>query len=238
MARRAPPMTGPALLTSLAAPADAQTAQFSKEQLTTSAFAMKVVLVTLITLVLFAVFVAVFYFTCAATVEREVVQTSVENVVVELTNGLKTALPPAQTAVLGQLVKDIQLPDMAAADAATKAANAKLMKQSLLIMGVSAAVIIIVVVVAQVAMKAVANHRAAGGKAVVGVNYPSLGEAFRISAITFVGVVAVEFGFLYGVAKNYKPLDVNVVKAATVAAVSRNITQRLPQQPSNTVVTS
>ena len=219
-------MNGAALTTALVTVADSENVQFSKEQLTTSAFAMKVVLVTLITLVLFAVFVAVFYFTCAATVEREVVQSSVENVVVELTNGLKTALPPAQTAVLSQLVKDIQLPDMAAADAATKAANEKLMKQALLIMGVSAVVIIIVVIVAQVGMKAAATHRNRNAK--VGVDFPSLNEAFRISAITFVGVVAVEFGFLYGVAKNYKPLDVNVVKAAATAAVIRNITQRLP----------
>jgi hypothetical protein len=207
-------------------PADGGLAQFHKSKLTTPAFAMKVVLVTLITLVLFAVFVAVFYFTCAAGVEREVVQTSVEEVVMQLSSGLKTALPPTQAAALGQLVKEIQLPDMAAADVAAKAANSKLLKQSLLIMGVSAAVIIIVVVVAQAAMKAATTHRNPSAK--VGIDFPSLGEAFRISAITFVGVVAVEFGFLYGVARNYKPLDVNVVKGAVAAAVSRNIQQRLP----------
>ena len=137
---------------------------------------------------------------------------------------------PWQTLVVpvqGDEVPKLKLPEMVAEDAEVRASNAKLVKKTIIIMAVLTAVSLVIILGTFFGMRAVAMKKMAamGGTAVVGQDYPDLVHIFRISAFTFLGVIAAEFLFLYGIAAQYKPLDPNDVKKAILQATVRNISQ-------------
>jgi len=199
--------------------------QFGQAGQSKSSFTAQVIFVTLITVILFVLFVAGFYFGVAAKVESDVVETSVTGFVEGIAQDLKVLLPPAQAAAVGDLLHTTKLPDMVAEDQAVKASNKKLLTKTMVILGGVTVVILVVIFATYFGLRATAVKKAAalGGVAVRGVNYPDLAHIFRICAFTFLGVIAAEFLFLYGIAAQYKPLDPNKVKAAILQAVIRNI---------------
>jgi len=197
-------------------------AQFKMLHLTKGAFAAQVVYVTLITVMLFSVFVAVFYFVFAAKVERRVVSGAVESFVSDVAADAKVVLSPEQAAAVEAMLAQMKPVSMAAQDAEATAQNKKLVKSTLKTLGIGAAVILAAVFVSYGAL-VVVMKRKHGASARAGHHYPDLNHVFRITAFTFLGVIAAEFVFLYAVAATYHPLDPNAVKLSIVDAMLKNI---------------
>ena len=197
--------------------------QFNHLHQTKSTFIAQVVLITLITVILFSVFVAAFYFTFAAQVEHEVVSGSVQSFVAGLAGDLKVVLPPQQAVQLGDLLQSTTLPDLQQEDEEVRIFNKKLTKKTFIVLGILAAIVLIVIFATYGGLKLHAIHKLGRGKAVRGIAYPDLPRLFQIAAITFVGVVAAEFVFLYVIAKQYQPLDPNAIKKRIVDAMIQNL---------------
>jgi len=197
-------------------------AQFAHLHMTKSTFVAQVVFITLITVILFSVFVALFYFVFAAKVEEQVVTQSATSFVSGIAADLKVFLSPDQADAVAAVLSATKLPDTGAADAAVKASNKKLLKMTAIVMGAVTVGILVVIFGTYFGLKAAVVKRMSGG-ATKGVHYPDLAHIFRISAFTFCGVIVAEFLFLYAIAAQFKPLDPNAVKKAIVESVIANI---------------
>ena len=191
--------------------------QFVSAGMTKSAFGAQVAFITLVTVVLFSVFVALFFFVFAARVEKSVVQRSITNLVKSLAESLKLVLTDEQIAAVSRIVSQMKPPDMATVDARVKARNVKLRNKAILILGVTMLVITIGIVAAYFGMRA--HVTKSGAAAVAGENLPSMTKVFQVAGFGFAGVVVAEFVFLYAVAARAEPLDEHKFKSAVIDAL-------------------
>lgn len=176
--------------------------QFDKGDMTKPAFAAQVCFITMVTVVLFSVFVALFYFVFTARVEKGVVTSSVSGAVTSFVSSLKAFLTPAQVATLKDVVDSGTPPDMTDADAAAQRHNTTLIKRTALLLGLTACGVFAALFAAYAGMKS-----AQGPNGVKGRDYPSLRTVFVVAGLGFAGVVVAEFVFLYAIAARYRPLD-------------------------------
>jgi len=209
------------------APVDAETAEFSKGKLTNSAFAMKVVFITLIITIFFAGFIAVFFFYIAAGVEKNVVKTSTLTFVKEIMDSLDTFLPKTEVAKLKAILAKTKMPDFAKQDAEVQAKNAALKKKTTIVLASAAAVVAVVLIVTYFSYKAFQDKKLKG-LAVSGIDLPDMGQVFAVAATCFGGVAIAEIAFLFLIGKNYKPLDGNAVKKSVIDDIISKI-NTLPQ---------
>jgi len=188
--------------------------EFSSVHMTRAAFSAKIIFITIITVILFTMFVAVFYFVFTSRVEKRVVKKSVQDTIETIFADFKIFLSKEQLNALRGIVQTISLPDLSKDDKAAKKHNDWLIRRSFLFLGVGALVLVVVLLVYYFVMRGVTRHAKAkqGGEAVGGVDYPEMGTVFFVAAMGFVGVVIAEFVFLYLIAARYKPLDSYTVR--------------------------
>lgn len=180
--------------------------QFEKAGLSKSGFAAKVIFITIITVVLYSLFIAVFFFVFTAQVEKRVVTKSIKSAVSFFTKDINAVLSSDERAALEQIMSAVQVPDMSSEDKEAKKANAKLQKKTYMVLGTIAGVCVVVVALCYVGLRARARHvKGAASKA--GVDYPSMGNVVFIACMGFIGVMVAEFVFLYTVGYFYEPLD-------------------------------
>lgn len=189
--------------------------QFEKSSLTKSAFAAKVLFTTIITVVLYSLFIAIFFFIFTARVEKTVTVKSVKSAVNSFTSDLSTLLPEAEKEKITSLLQNMSVSDLAKEDEKVKKMNAKLQKKTFLVLGLTALGCILTVVFVYIGMRSKAHH-SKGDVAKAGVDYPSMGNVIFISCMGFIGVVIAEFVFLYTVGYFYEPLDNNKVKQSVI----------------------
>jgi predicted PurR-regulated permease PerM len=204
------------------APVDADTAQFAKGRLTNGAFAMKVVYSTLILVVLFTGFVAVFFFLLASQVEKEVVNTSTTTFVAGIMADLETYLPPAQIVKIKAVLSTLQVPDFSKQDQSVQKTNASLKKTTGIVLGILGGSVALFIVILYLSYKA-GRNKIMGGRGVTGVDWPDMGHVLAVSATCFGGVALAEITFLYLIAKRYQPLNGNAVKKAVLDQIIANI---------------
>lgn len=180
--------------------------QFQRSTLTKPAFAAQIVFITLVTVVLFTLFIMFFFFVIAAKVERKVVTTSVQELILDMSKSLKVVLSPNQVCEIAKLVSSITAPKAQDADAQVKAHNDKLKKQAFAVLGIAAGAVLIVVLAAYFGMRGAVRHKFPH-LARPGVGYPDMKNVMLITTFGFAAVVLGEFVFLYTVAARYKPLD-------------------------------
>jgi hypothetical protein len=217
------------ILAEPAAPVDADTAQFAKGRLTNGAFAMKVIYSTLILMVLFTGFVAVFFFLLASQVEKDVVNTSATSFVAGIMTDLETYLPPSQIEKIRAVLSTLQMPDFSKQDQTVQKTNAALKKKTIIVLGALGGSVAVFIVILYFAYKA-GRNKAMGGKGVTGVDWPDMGHVLAVSVTCFGGVALAEITFLYLIAKKYQPLNGNAVKKAVLDQLIKNI-NALPVPP-------
>lgn len=192
--------------------------EFSSAHMTRSAFTAKIIFITIITVILFTLFVAVFYFVFTAKVEKRVVQSSINKTVESMFGDMKIVLTASQLKHLSQLLSSLTLPDLKKQDQEARAHNTSLMKKSFFYLGIGAVALLVVLFVYYFVMR----HKARkiyGAEAVRGVHYPAMGSVVFVSAMGFVGVVIAEFVFLYLIAARYQPLDSYTVRRNIIEAL-------------------
>jgi len=189
--------------------------QFEKSSLTKPAFAAKVLFITIITVVLYTIFIAVFFFVFTAHVERTVTVKAVRSAVNSFTSDLTILLPEAESQRISSLLQNMSIPDLAKDDEKAKQMNAKLQKKTYFILGLTALGCILIVVFTYIGMRSKAHH-SKGDAAKAGVDYPSMGNVIFIACMGFIGVIIAEFVFLYTVGYFYEPLDNNQVKRSVI----------------------
>lgn len=189
--------------------------QFEKSSLTKPAFAAKVLFITIITVVLYSLFIAIFFFVFTAHVEKIVTVKSVKSAVNSFTSDLATLLPEAEKKRISSLLQKLSIPDLAKDDKKAKEMNAKLQKKTYLILGLTALGCILIVVFTYIGMRSKAHH-SKGNAAKAGVDYPSMGNVIFIACMGFIGVIIAEFVFLYTVGYFFEPLDNNKVKRSVI----------------------
>jgi hypothetical protein len=183
--------------------------------LTKGAFAAEIVFNVLLTVVLFSLFVLAFFFVFAAKVERNVVRTSVQDVVTEFSNEIKFVLDEEQAKSVSAALANVRIPDMAAADDEVKNNNSALTKKATKVLGLSALGIVIVVVIAYVSLRGSVAMKTPHLN-VAGRGYPNMTKVLLVTTFGFVAVILTEFAFLFIVANRYKPLDANKVKCTVI----------------------
>jgi hypothetical protein len=189
--------------------------QFESQGLTKGAFAAQVVFITLITTALFAGFVMFFFFVIASKVERNVVQTSVTNLVDEFIADAQIILPQANMNKLRAAAATLQPPAAVDADAEVTARNTRLLKHAGMVLGIAVLVIAVAVVAAYFSMRA-GVKRYQPSKARPGAGYPDMSKVMIVAACSLAAAAVAEFAFLFTVAARYQPLDNNSAKHALV----------------------
>lgn len=192
--------------------------EFCSDHMTRSASVAKIIFITIITVILFTLFVAVFYFVFTAKVEKRVVQSSINKTVQSMFDDLNIVLTTKQMDQLSQLVSSLTLPDLKKEDQEARAHNTSLMKKSFLYLGIGSVALLVVLFVYYFVMRHKA-HKIYGAEAARGVHYPAMGTVVFVSAMGFVGVVIAEFVFLYLIAARYQPLDSYTVRRNIIEAL-------------------
>ena len=187
-------------------------------QLTRSAATVQLVFHVLLTVMLFSLFIVAFFFVFAANIERTVVQTSVTDLVTELVAEIKVGLGADEIASIAAAVKDTQLSDAEASDAAVQATNSALLKKAMIVLGSAAAGVLFVIGVVYFVMVYLVQKNTPS-IAVAGVGYPDMKKVFLVAILGFLSVIATEFLFLYTVPARFKPLDTNQAKQTIIKSL-------------------
>ena len=187
--------------------------EFTSRQHTPLGAASELAMIVLVTAVLFAGIVAIFFFTAVSSVENQVVRANTNRIVTGLVDDFTLALTPAELVVVKDALENhLKPPDMSAEDQQVAQQNAKLLTNALTALGIGAGILIVIAVV----LYAAARHVALDSKTVrgrmPGVGYPSLPFVFGVTLMTAVAVVFTETFFLFAVARNYRSIDPNVIR--------------------------
>ena len=192
--------------------------EFSAAHMTKAAFTAKIIFITIITVILFTMFVAMFFFIFTAKVEKRVVQKSIQSTVESIFKELNVFLTTSQLTTLTSLVQSLDVPDMAKADREAKQHNDALMKKSFFYLGIGAAALLVVLLVYYFVLR---HHaiKTFGPAATRGVHYPAMATVCFVAGMGFVGVVVAEFVFLYLIAARYQPLDSYKVRRDILSSI-------------------
>lgn len=186
--------------------------EFVAGRATKAAFAGDIAMTTLITLVLYALFVAAFYFLVAAKVERRVVNNNVDRVLDNMISDLSAALSESDREALKSAIVGVKAPDMKAADNEVKKENSSLTKKTFIVLGSIAAGALVIVMLIWGLMRLHALKKLPSFQARPGIGYPDGVLVIVMALLAFAAVVVTEFIFLYAVGARYWALDDNKVK--------------------------
>lgn len=205
---------------------DNMTGAASIGHLTKTGFAIKVVCVTLIIVVLFTGFIAVFFFCLASQVEKNIVQSSTVTFVGEILDSAAVLLPPATLDQFKTAVARMPMPSFKEADETTALRNAKLKRTALTVLIGSGIGVLVLVVILFFSLRYMQQRRYPDAR--VNVHWPSGVSIVAVAATCFLGVGLAELFFLFFVIAKYKPLDGNAVKKSILNQLMANI-QALPK---------
>lgn len=176
-----------------------------------------IVMNTLITVVLYSLFVAGFYFVVAARVEKRVVTSNVNRVLDGLTRDVSAALDKDDLDALSTAIDSVRAPDMSDADREVRDKNRRLTKRTFIVLGSIAAGALVAVMLVWGLMRLHAKR--AKSNAVAGNDYPDGVRIIIMVLIAFAAVVVTEFVFLYAIGARYWALDENRVKETVVSTL-------------------
>lgn len=187
--------------------------EFTSRKHTTMGAVSELALIVMITAVLFAAIVSIFFFTVVSSVENQVVQNNTKRIVTGLVDDFTLALDPAQRQIVKEaLTGHLAPPDMSDEDKRVAEQNAVLTKNALTALGIGAGILLFLAIV----LYGVARHVALGSKTLrgrmPGIGYPSLSFVIGTTLLTAVAVVFTETFFLFAVARNYRSIDPNVIR--------------------------
>ena len=161
-----------------------------------------------LTIALFSLFIPVFFFYQAASVEKTVVKESLKDLVNEFSKEFQFMLTPNQSAQVGAVLSTMQMPDMSADDSEVASMNSKLKKKAWMVLGTGTLIIFACIAIIYAAMRYRVTSKGLNPSVAL-PNIPHL--AFSV-AVCFASVIGIEFLFLFVVARQFKPLDTNAVK--------------------------
>lgn len=149
---------------------------------------------------LMASFLAIFYFTFVANVEKEIVSIQAKNLVESIVQVPIAMLTPQQRAYLYYQANKVKLPDMSEEDAEVEKSNSDLLTSAIKFVVTIVSVAIAIVLI------------------LWGLTFYLCGHTWSLSylfaenlyILVFVGLT--EFAFLMLIAKNYASLDPNIAK--------------------------
>ena len=145
-------------------------------------------------LALICTFIIIFFFTYAAFIEKTVVQDETTDIVGQLSRQISILLTKEQNDSLRAYFKNMQAPDMSAADKDVKDSNNVLLKKSIVFLSVFVTSCCIIVLVLFYLTK-----------------FP-IGALLLHNSIALLTVATVDFTFLTVFAKKFKPSDASYVK--------------------------
>lgn len=189
---------------------------FEYAKKTKGTFAAELIFTVLLNVLLFSLFILLFFFVLAAKVEKNVVKTSVTDLVRDMAEELKFVLPESQIQQVAAMLAKVKLPDMSGIDKKVTDANAALTKKAIKVLGTAAAVVLVVIVVSYFSIKLYAKKHSGPGGPKAGVNYPAIWKVLRLVLYSFIAVIITELVFLGAVAAEYEPLDKNKVKLTII----------------------
>lgn len=189
--------------------------EFTSRKHTALGAASELALIVMVTAILFAAIVSIFFFTVVSSVENQVVRANTKRIVTGLVDDFTLALTPEErTVVKDALQGHLKPPDMTAADAEVAAQNAKLTRQALTALGIGAGILLVLAIILYAAARHVALNSTSVRGRMPGVGYPSIASVMGVTLLTAVAVVFTETFFLFGVARNYRSIDPNVIRKA------------------------
>lgn len=149
----------------------------------------------ILSFVLIATFISVFYFTYVASVEGDVVKAQVSYIVDSLVRDLSIALSPAQkTMIRTYITRTIKTPDTTEADAKVESSNQSLFIEAAIIFAILIGVGLIIVGIMRYKYK-----------------FDAL-ETFQVSLLMLCVVAATYYAFITFIVKNYNLIDSNYVR--------------------------
>ena len=158
-------------------------------------------------LALICTFIIIFFFTYASYIEKTVIQNETSDIVEQISRQISIILTKEQNDELRTYFKNMQVPDMSAADKNVKDSNDLLLNKSIIFLSIFVASCFIIVLDLFL---------------LTGFSIRSL---LLHNLIALFSVAAVDFTFLTVFAKNYKPSDSSYVKTRLLV-VLRDWTQQ------------
>ncbi len=151
--------------------------------------------------VLLATFIGLFYFLYATGIERRVITSQVDRLILDITSDLKIILSDTERQKIAAIFTNLTTPDMSAEDQKAAKSNAELFKKASLVLG-----LVFVIGISAVIILSFVYHF-------------SLTDMLKESAVILITAAATEFVFLSFFARNYRSLDPNMVKSNVVKAM-------------------
>lgn len=138
-------------------------------------------------------FLGIFFFTYAVQVEEEILEIQINDIILDLKNDL-SIMPPEILATIKQGLQNVNRPDMTQVDAVVNAQNKNILKQAIMVIGISLATSLIGIYGASVYWKF------------------SMIDLIKKNLIIMAFIGLTEFLFLTFFAKNFMSADPNYVK--------------------------
>lgn len=102
----------------------------------------------ILSFVLTATFISVFFFTYVADVEADIIKTQIGNVIDDFVSSTTLILTPDQKRQIGKIiVENLSIPDMSDADAKARKTNSSLIKKAILVFGILLGIGILVITI-------------------------------------------------------------------------------------------
>lgn len=146
----------------------------------------------IISVVFISGFISIFFFTYATKVERNIVENQTKSLVNSLTGNISYLV--SDNTEIKEIVNNLSIKDSKDADERVKDKNKKILKEAVLVVGISSLCLILIVIILIIKYK---------------INWKKL-LITNIIILIVIGIV--EFSFLTFIAQNYKSFDPNYVK--------------------------
>lgn len=175
--------------------------KWGKELTTPNFFSKHTIVNIVVGITLFSIFLSVFYFTYTKTVEEEILNIQIKNLVNNLSSGIKKLNLNQDD--IKKVINSIELPDLSKADQEVEEHNNELKTKAAFIFGIIGLVCIIILFVFSYFYK---------------VDIKNI-LLINLMLLVFVGVT--EWFFLNYIAKSYMSLDINMVKKLLVEEIEK-----------------
>lgn len=148
----------------------------------------------ILSFILTATFISIFFFTYVANVEADIIKTQISNVINDFANSTNLVLTPTQKSKIGKIiVENLSMPDMSEEDANAQKTNNQLVKKSVIIFGILVGVGILLVFVLWY------------------FNRFDILDIIKYSLVILAIVAMTELFFVTVVIKNYRLIDQNYI---------------------------
>ena len=153
-------------------------------------------------IILISTFISIFFFLYAGKqIEPKVITSQVDRVIEELTEDMKIILSDSQKQQLKTIFSNMTPPDMTEEDKKAAESNKQLLKNAAIFLGVTLVVGFIIIAILVFKYK---------------IDFKDLKEILIENMVILLCVAATEFAFLSFIAKSYRSLDPNTIKAGLI----------------------